>query len=159
MNRVEQIDLILTELGPAIDASYIVKHDESNWSIVSSDNLIIDIFYAPEQHKLTLQCDLDKALPQSPELYKMLLTYNCLWQETGGLRVALNSDNSLVQIFDLFIEELSLPDLITITQNFLERANVWKEVIEDADLSQFDNEQHQVPKASYSNFQNLNQLA
>ena len=49
--------------------------------------------------------------------------------------------------------------LLLETKNFIERANVWKEVLEDADVSRL-NEEHQTTKEeALSDFQLLQQFA
>lgn len=133
MSDNKKVDLILTELGAMMAIDSINKHDEERWSIQFEDNKLVELFYTSSQHKLTLQHHIGiPTLSEVNKLHDLLLEYNLCWPESGGVQMALNKDDgSIVQLFQLFTQDLSVPVMIDVLNNFIERADIWKAIIHD----------------------------
>ncbi|WP_299491868.1 type III secretion system chaperone [uncultured Shewanella sp.] len=133
MSDSQKVDIILTELGAMMAIDSINKHDEDSWSIQFEDNKLVELFYISNQHKLTLQYNIGiPTLSEVNKLHDLLLEYNLCWPESGGIQMALNkTDGSIVQLFQLFIQDLSLPIMIDVLTNFIERADIWQAIIHD----------------------------
>ncbi|MCL1127589.1 type III secretion system chaperone [Shewanella surugensis] len=136
MSDAKQVDLILTELGAMMAIDSINKHDEDSWSIQFEDNKLVELFYTSSQHKLTLQYHIGiPTLSEINKLHNLLLEYNLSWPESGGVQMALNkSDGSVIQLFQLFTQDLSVQVMIDVLTNFIERADIWQGIIHDQGL-------------------------
>ncbi|MCL1126069.1 type III secretion system chaperone [Shewanella surugensis] len=129
MYDVKQIDLMFSELGELIDADSIIKFDDQHWKITFGEGKEVDITHTPESHKLTLESYVGRVESTDRQaLYLLLLEYNYCWRDTGGIRMAMHEDH-LVQLYDLFTQELSLDGLVGILTRFSERLTIWNNML------------------------------
>lgn len=127
------IDGYLIEAADLLPVESIDKHNDLSWSVHFESGEIIEAFYSPEQHKITLQTNL--GIPPkkiSHFVNRLLLQYSFNWPESGGIQMALNpDDDSVIQIFQLFSHELTVQILINTLLAFFERAKTFSEMIID----------------------------
>lgn len=92
---------------------------------------IILLNLVPDQHKLVLSITL--SVPPSEQrlaVYEVMLAYNPLWEETGGVKMALaGSHGPIVQLFELSTTDLDLEALDTVLVNFVDKARMWRAAI------------------------------
>lgn len=132
MAGLEQIRAMMDELGPATRMVEEVRQYEDNgWAVVCGENTIIELQFDGGPGKLVFSTDLGKPEEnQRLAVYEMLLTYNFLWEDTGGVKMALDRPGGhVVQLYDLDAAELDLGTLQTVLDNFTEKARFWAEVI------------------------------
>ncbi|WP_299493223.1 type III secretion system chaperone [uncultured Shewanella sp.] len=133
MYNVKQIDMMFSEVGALIDAQSIIKLDEQHWKIVFAEGKEVNVIHTPDSHKLTLESSIgSSAVTLKEAFYTLLLEYNYCWRDTGGIRMAMYNDN-LIQLFDLFTQELSVNILVDVLLRFSERLNVWSEMLSEFD--------------------------
>ena len=80
---------------------------------------------------VVLSTDLAE-LPEArrAERHALLLTYNNQWRETGGIRMALDEPEGMVQqIFDVAATGLNVSKFGTVLTNFAELALTWRSIL------------------------------
>ena len=123
--------MMFSELGALIDAKSIIKLDDNHWKIVSTRGQEVDVVHTPDSHKLTFESSMGiHAAMQKDALYSLLLEYNYCWRDTGGIRMAMDNGN-LIQLFDLFTQELSVNVLVDVLRRFVERLSVWRTILDE----------------------------
>ena len=130
MIQTEQIHQLFEELGPASDdVAGVAQTGDNSWAVAYDDDTIVSFEFVAEQDKLVLSIDLGAA-EESRRLavYSALLSYNFLWRETGGVKMALGGDD-LYQLFELNAVGLTLTDLRNVLGNFVEKARAFRSFV------------------------------
>jgi hypothetical protein len=124
----EAIQLLMQEIGPGtpeIDA--VMQIEEGSWVIQFEDEAVVQIEWADEPSRLVLSSTLGQVDPEMRlPVYETLLSYNLLWQDTGGVKAALaGPDGEVSLLFELFADALPLADLRTVLLNFTHLTRLW----------------------------------
>ena len=92
MSSEERLQALVQEVGPLLDPEGIAWfEDEASWAIVIDEHTQIDLIHDPDHDRLVCNCDLGPIpTERQPRVHEMLLRLNYLWQDTGGLRGALD---------------------------------------------------------------------
>lgn len=91
---VNKINLLLSELGSSLELNRITNHDDQIWALVFDDDQEMDIQYLESQETLLISSAVTVGKRENEqELFKLLLEYNFLYKDTGGVQFALNSGN------------------------------------------------------------------
>lgn len=132
INTIDVITELLTEIGPDLNAPGVLQYAEDQWAIVYDEQTMVDICYRDDRHCLTLTLELGNPPPE-PQLdtYRCLMAYSALTDQTGGIRIALDSpDGTLVQLLDLFTEDLDRVTLERAVNDFIDTGRAWRKVVE-----------------------------
>jgi hypothetical protein len=129
---LELTQMLMQELGPQtpeIDA--VLQQDDSNWVLVFEDETSIVIEWADTPARLVLTSSLGRANEDAQlGIYETLLSYNLLWQETGGVRMAIDGpQGEVMMIYDLFDDHLTVADLQTVVLNLTSIAGIWRDYV------------------------------
>lgn len=130
--QVEQFESLVTRLGPALDPLGIVAFpDTRTWGVAIDEDTSILIDLSVDETKIVLSCEL--GVPPGGDraaLYELLLRHNYHWDQTGGVRLALDSpDGGIVQLADLAADGLDVPQLAGVVRVFADSARAWREII------------------------------
>lgn len=128
-----QLDLsrTLTALAPALGVEEIRHYPPARWTVAFDATLIVDLDFDPPSGQLVLSAELGQP-PAGEELavYKLLLEVNQLWEQTGGLRMALDpARGRLKQIYAVTLAGLEPEALIKRLGNFAVAAHAWRAVV------------------------------
>lgn len=132
MNDKQRLQMLLVEVGPLLDNAAIVELDDlNNWLILLDDQLQLFAEYIPDQRRLYLSADVgDPPEEKRLEIYSMLLQFNLQWQESSGLRFAIDSPGgTVVQVFDVALDSLDATQLQSAIAGFLEMLIAWRKVV------------------------------
>ena len=126
---VEAIGALLCEAAQALDLTAVVQHDGGEWDVVFADERIVDVTWLADTGVLGFETAL--GVPETSDLLAlrtMLLEYNYLWRETGGLRMALDRPDGCVHLgFSLGASVADVALMINVLGNFHAAANAWGE--------------------------------
>lgn len=143
MANVDHIQRLFEEIGPGTDQILgVYRVDEFEWSVFFSEDCYVDFEYDELQQKLVLFADL--GLPPAEcrsKTFEVMLAYNALRKETGGLVISLtgsSDDDELVQTFELNASQLDLPTLQNVVLNFNQKAEFWRDVIREGIVDDVD---------------------
>lgn len=125
--------MLLQELGPVtpeIDA--VMQQDESCWLLVLEDESSITVEWTGNPDRLVLSTALGRPSENAQlSVYETLLSYNLLWQDTGGVRMAIDGPNGdVILIYDLFDDHLLVADLQTVVLNLVSIASIWRDYVQ-----------------------------
>jgi hypothetical protein len=129
---IEKIQQLLQELGPStpeIDA--VAQTDDPSWAIQFSDETVLLIEAAEEPGRMVISADLGHATESNQQsIYEILLCYNLLWRQTGGVKIGLaGPKGSLVISTEVCVEGLSLNDLQHDLMNFVVIVRSWSKYV------------------------------
>jgi hypothetical protein len=128
----KRIQGLIEALGPVNDEiEVITRNDDAQWSVGFDEDTVVTLDLVADQAKLVLSIPLGRPpTEQRLAAYETMLSYNLLWPETGGVKMALGGEHGeLVQLFELNAAGLT-PDLLdAILANFVEKARMWRRVI------------------------------
>ncbi len=118
MAEVGQYDETILACGRTPEGDYVIRFDESD---------VIGEWDA-ERRRLVLSCDVGKPpRARAASIYETLLSFNLMWQETGGLFMALaGRGGEVVQLFELFENELEARRIATVAVNLENRRRLWQ---------------------------------
>ncbi|MCG8652939.1 MAG: type III secretion system chaperone [Pirellulales bacterium] len=143
MSELSQFDRLMCELGPYDqNIEFIDRPDENYWLVAYSDETVVEVETNDDDSKITLTTILgnladvvnsdddqqdDTGLDEN-EFLTMLLSYNFLWQDSGGIRLALDGpERNVVMLLDVFAGELELGNWAGILNQFVEIGKAWHE--------------------------------
>ena len=124
----EHLERLINEIGPALDLEAVLQIAEgSAWELVLVEGLSLRLHYEPSDDRLTLTGDI-APLGSSPaaDLLVRMLQYNAASVETGGVRLALDEDLVVQQIYDTPAAGLSLDDFKTIVLSLADKIVAWQ---------------------------------
>lgn len=132
MNDNHRIDALMQELGPLLQPEEIVAHEEEcAWLIAMDEEIGIEVVHDDEQRRLVFHLHLSPVPEERQlEIYRMMLVYNYLWTETGGLRMALDSSGGATLLYEHPVLELDATSLKDVISNFAEQGRIWQAVID-----------------------------
>jgi hypothetical protein len=139
MASLEDIATLMEALGPHDDEiETITRNGEAEWSVAFDEETIIMLDHVADQHKLMLSMPL--ATPPTEQrlaTYEAMLCYNLLWQETGGVTMALGGAHGVVmQLYPLSTVDLDLDQLDTVLTNFAAKGRIWRDAITSGDFAE-----------------------
>jgi len=131
MTSVEQIQNLFEEVGPELDVQGVLESADDQWALIYDDQIVVEISHEAERKCLTLGAELGEPAEENlVETYRSLLAYSALGDRTGGIRIALEAPyGSVVQLLDLFTEDLDQVTLIGVLDNFVDKARAWRELL------------------------------
>lgn len=111
------------------------KGEDDAWLLSFDDKPEILVEWADQPERLVLSACLGRATePQRLAVYETLLSYNLLWQDTGGVRMALDGpEGEVFLIYDLFDDQVSVVDLQGVLLNLANIAGIWGEYVTRAE--------------------------
>ena len=131
MADFDQIQQLILELGPTTDEIDEVQEEGSAaWTIFFADSSV-GIDYVEEQDKLVLSSSVGR-LPEGDreKSYQFLLFYNNAWDQTGGVKMALESeDGDVLMMLDLNASLMDLNTLRDILIRFAEKSVAWRTAV------------------------------
>ena len=85
--------------------------------------------------RLVLSTEIGKPAGQAAtEVYETLLSYNLMWRETGGVRLALTGrGGNVLQLVDLAGTEVAAAKVAVVAANLAERTRIWQAYLESAE--------------------------
>jgi len=137
MTSVEQIRNLFEDVGPELDVQGVLQTEDDQWALVYDDQIVVEISHEVDRKCLTLGAELGEPAEEDLlETYRSLLAYSALGDRTGGIRIALEAPyGSVVQLLDLFTEDLDLVTLISVLDNFVEKVRTWRELLAAGGIS------------------------
>lgn len=133
---LDRAQMLMSELGSRMPEEVTVSQvEESLWTIQFEDNSALLVQWANTPERLVLSATLGRAqAEQQLALYEILLSYNLLWQETGGVRIGMDgAQGELTMIYDFFADSLSTSTLLTVVLNLANLARVWRAYVSGND--------------------------
>lgn len=139
MASTDDIAALVEALGPHDDEiETITRNGEAEWSVAFDEETIIILEHVAEQHKLMLSMPL--ATPPAEQrlaAYQAMLCYNLLWQETGGVTLALGGAHGAAYLlFPLSTVDLDVDQLDTVLTNFAAKGRIWRDAITSGDFAE-----------------------
>lgn len=125
--------MLLQELGPQTpELDAVLQENEKSWLLVFGDEQSIYVEWANNPDRLVLTTGLGRPVEGNElQVYETLLSYNLLWQDTGGVRMAIDGpQGEIMLIYDLFDDQLSLAELQTVVLNITSIAGIWRDYVQ-----------------------------
>jgi len=135
MSGYEQVRALMAQIGPVLELAEVLEQAERHaWTLVDQDATVLFAEFLPAEAMLFLSAEAGAPPPEHRAgLYHLMLQYNARWQETGGVRLALDGpDGAVVQAYTMPVADLDLARLCTVIRNFRANLGGWRTIIADA---------------------------
>jgi hypothetical protein len=132
--QIEAFRVLLAEVGPLVPCRAITEFDQgSSWVVTLDEGTFLLLDWLESTRRVMLHADIGQ-LPETGRstMLERLLRYDTTWRETGGLRVALDSDDTLTLVLDLPRASLDAWALRDMLANFATAVDAWKTALGDA---------------------------
>ncbi|HTH79934.1 MAG TPA: type III secretion system chaperone [Ramlibacter sp.] len=132
MQPSEQFPLILSEALQVLNLPPASAHEgASAWHVAFDGVQSLDIEYDNAMRRIVVSGYLCEVAEESRfEMYEILLQYNFVWSETGGVRMALDaSTKQAVIMFEAAVAELDTSRLASLLSNMADAQRVWTEIL------------------------------
>lgn len=138
----EDIKNIFQDIGPRVSRIQEVREQEQGtWGIVLADDdgrdaVALQLFLRESEGKLVFTAPLGSVTEaRKAETCAFMLTYNFLWTNTGGLRVAMDMDGNMMLAGDVALSGLNSQKLSQILEAFTARALIFQMVMADGGIA------------------------
>lgn len=132
MDDLPDVNTLMKEIGPWLDAAQIDQLSDGLWNILLDDDHIIEVELDDSRNVFVLSMDIGQpARGNETEIYKTLLQINALWRDTGGIRMAMEGgdEGQLVLMFDVPLQGLDVDSWGLRLHNFVDAALGWREAV------------------------------
>jgi len=133
MAQVEHIQRVMTELGPVDDAIGLIDQlGDDQWLVVYDDDTAVEIECDETGNKLVFSMSLGPVSDQRKKLlHEVMLTWNYLYHDTGGMRLAVEgAEGNVVLLVDLCHLDIDVGTLAGFLEAFVETGRGWREVLQ-----------------------------
>ena len=127
-----EFDRLMGAVGPQDDAILaVVKTPDGAYAIRFEE---IDVLVERDMDRDRIALSIELGVPRPANalsVYETLLSYNMLWRETGGVRMALTGKGgAVVQFVDLTGAEINAVGIATVASNLASLSNIWLAFLE-----------------------------
>ena len=127
-----EFDRLMGAVGPQDDAILaVVKTPDGAYAIRFEE---IDVLVERDMDRDRIALSIELGVPRPTNalsVYETLLSYNMLWRETGGVRMALTGKGgAVVQFVDLTGAEINAVGMATVASNLASLSNIWLAFLE-----------------------------
>lgn len=131
MSDRRHVQALMREIGPGLELQEVTEFEErGTWTLVVDDGTVLFADYDDGREGIVLSAEV--ALPPEagrPALHEFMLRYNNAWRETGGVRLALDGEGAVVQLFDVPAAGLDLSRLQGVVAGFVGTLRAWREIV------------------------------
>ncbi len=123
---------LMSEIGPILELRGIVEiNGEAKWVLDLDGEHAVVVEHAAADDRLFFTAEAGVPEPAARLVcYELLLAYNALWRQTGGVRMAVNGeDGAVLQIADVAVEGLDAAALAEVLENFFGKLGEWMDII------------------------------
>ena len=141
MTELEKIAQLLAEVGPLLEEIAAIEQiSEQTWIIGIDEVTAIEVHFEPAENRLGFSMMLAPVEPEKQlELYKSMLMYNSLKQDTGGFHMCLDGDEGYVHLLlDIYHSDLSAQELAAVLETILDTGGNWRAVILGVEVEEGD---------------------
>ena len=139
MATFEQIEILMTEVGPVLDPLSIdAIAEENSWVISLREDLGMLVQFDEPKNCLVLATEVGSPpAGDRTALYEILLQVNYHWETTGGNRMAISGPSGEgVQVFEIGADGLDATRLSGIIASFADAALAWREIVQRKEPAQ-----------------------
>jgi hypothetical protein len=122
------ISELMSRIGPDnLDIDEVEESEEGKWQIDLSNDVVIFADWAPNPARLVFSTLIGRPnVDRRFVVFESLLTFNSLWEENSGAKMAINgAAGEVIVIFDWFADDPTLADLNELLTQFIEYADLW----------------------------------
>ena len=130
------LTLLIEEAAPLAGAGPLMAYtDRDAWLLSWDGDTMLDLEHDPAADRVVLAGGIwTPADAARPRVCEMLLQYNYIWTETGGLRMALDGQpGQVVLMFELPATQLNVSRLSTVLVNMVGVQRAWRELLRQID--------------------------
>jgi hypothetical protein len=130
MSTPTHIQELLREIGPLLPAIHEIRQseDELSWAIALENGGTIVVDIEDEGERMILRSEIGTAAEDDAALSTMLLRFNGLWQQTGGICLGLDEE-VVVMCHDVSANGIDTPTLCAILAGFAEKSEGWRRLL------------------------------
>jgi hypothetical protein len=126
------VQSLMAEIGSLADLMAVAEHEgEDVWSLRVDEDTIL--FADPDRERGCLVLWGDVGTPQPGDrarLYDLLLRYGFHWDETGGVRMAVEGqDGPVIQLVDIPLAGLDGQKLQALVRGFAAKLHAWRAIL------------------------------
>ena len=132
MSEGQSVEELMKAIGPSMQLGEVRGYaDQAAWALVFDEDRIVLAEHDREEARLWLSSEVAPAPGTGRlELLERLMTFNGLWRETGGYRLALDGPGEhLLLACDVRAGDLNLADLVTVLGNFVDALAAWRQIV------------------------------
>jgi hypothetical protein len=134
LHSKDAIHQVMREIGPVLDLMQVSAYGERDaWLVAFGGGAVFDIEYDAGLNRLVMTGVIGEVAEHArSRVYEVLLQYNYVWTETGGVRMALDgTPGRVVMMFELPAAEVHLALLGEVLMNMAQVRNTWRHILQD----------------------------
>ncbi|MGV3659961.1 MAG: CesT family type III secretion system chaperone [Prosthecobacter sp.] len=130
MTQTSSIHHLMAEVGGVLDLAEVTESTGAPmWLLQWQDEMVLHVEFDEEEQRLTFVAEVGDMPADNTSIAGTLLAYNALWDETGGICMAV--DNGVVlQLFATSPDGVDLPVLCRLMTSLHTKAALWRQLLQ-----------------------------
>lgn len=127
-SSLQQLQERFARLGPdSVDIEAIAQTGDDTWTLAFDDEQIVMVEWIDGPPRIVFTCLVGRPpVDRRFTVYETLLTYNALWKEHDGARIALDgADGEVMVLYELPAAALTEAQLADVIARFRDFAALW----------------------------------
>ncbi|MGI3038883.1 type III secretion system chaperone [Vibrio diabolicus] len=137
-----KINMLLSELGEVLNLERVTAYDDQMWSLHFAENNSVDVLLVEEKGELLISKNLHIEQEDiTLDKLQVLLEYNFLYRETGGVQFCVNPTTKDVVLQVAIAAESELTNIANLMIQLNELVDTWAQLFQNntvVDFSQTD---------------------
>ncbi|MCS0309522.1 type III secretion system chaperone [Vibrio diabolicus] len=137
-----KINMLLSELGEVLNLERVTAYDDQMWSLHFAENNSVDVLLVEEKGELLISKSLHIEQEDiTLDKLQVLLEYNFLYRETGGVQFCVNPTTKDVVLQVAIAAESELTNIANLMIQLNELVETWAQLFQNntvVDFSQTD---------------------
>lgn len=131
MSQIDHLVRLVTEIGPAMGLAGVFQITEKEeWELVLAEGFALSLQYDDTDDRLTVTGDvIDLAAAPPANLLVSMMQYNAASTATGGVRLGLDLKLTVLLIYDMPVNGLSLETLKNTVLSLADKIVLWRQGI------------------------------
>jgi hypothetical protein len=127
-----EFDRLMSEVGPLDDTILACIKTQDGAYAIRFEEIDVLVERDGDRDRIALSVEIGTPRPSNAlSVYEALLSYNLLWRETGGVRMALTGrQGAVVQFVDLTGPEINPTSIATVAANLAGLSEIWRTYID-----------------------------
>lgn len=123
----DKLQSLMAEIGPLLDLAEVVAFAQHRlWTLAFDDGQVVEVETDAAGSRVLFSIEVAPAVPD--ESLRLMLQFNQLWQQTGGLHFALGGEVATLML-ELPVDMLDAPLLATALGNLHDRGAQWRRLL------------------------------
>ncbi|MEM7021242.1 MAG: type III secretion system chaperone [Pseudomonadota bacterium] len=137
---------LLTDVAELVPISEIREYaDGPAWTLAVDEETAVFVEWVGNRRAVVVYSEIGALMEDRATAMEHLLYYNGAWRETGGLRFALDPDDTVTLAYDLPLEGIDPEVMAASLSTMIEAVRGWSQIFDRASTAGWETSASEIP--------------